>query len=222
MSNTEKENLEINCYGTKGGVGKTTIATQLCVAYRLNGKTVAFYDLDKQRTSTNYFSNVLERLRPNEIHHLAGYEHGDVDVVIYDYPPNNDLIPRKGTIVVAPTGSSTFDLHSYAKVLPLEKTHTLIKVLNKVSLARKSDKEALEYFDDCVVISQNSMVESALSAYKTIYNFSHPNTKKAQNQFQFLIDCIVNRKTIKMTPERVFAIGEKGARLKDFIKDDEK
>lgn len=216
MMQRTKKNLEINCFSPKGGVGKTTIATQLCVAFRMNDFSVAFYDLDRQQTSTHYFSKVKEDLKPNEIHHVAGIEHGDVDIVIYDFPPNKDFIPKRGTIVVAPTGSSTFDMHSYANVLALKETNDVIKVLNKVSLVRRSDKEAMAYFDECVVISQNSAIENALAEYKTIFNYSHPNSRKAQYEFQFLIDCILQKKTIKMTPERLKQIGLKGARLNDF------
>ena len=217
MANENKKPLEINLFSPKGGVGKSTIATQLCVAFRMSDFKVAFYDLDRQKTSTHYFSKINEKLRPNEIYDLAGYQcSDDIEVIIYDFPPNIDFIPRKGTIIVAPTGSGTFDLRSYAEVLKLEKTNTIIKVLNKVSLARKSDIETMAYFNECVAISQNSAIENALAEYKTIFNYSHPNSRKAQNQFQFLIDCIVAKTTVKMTPEKLNKISLKGARLTDF------
>lgn len=220
--------LEIACYSPKGGVGKTTNAITLATAFIMNDFRVAFVDLDRQRTSTHFFNKVREDLRPKQIHHSALAEYKDIDVVIYDFPPNTDFVPKKGSIVVAPTGSSTFDLHSYASVLALnkdlkkgEKPYTIIKVLNKFSLVRKSDREAMEYFNECVIISQNTAIELATSAYRTIFNFSHPNSTKAQRQFQFLIDCILSKKTIKMDKRKLELINEKGYRLDDFLKEEE-
>ena len=214
----KRQPLIINCFGSKGGVGKTTIATQLTVAFRMNDFKVAFYDLDRQKTATHYFSKINEKFRPNEIYNLSGFEHGEVDIVIYDYPPNADFIPKKGTLIVAPTGSGNFDIHSYAKVVELAKQNNnpIIKVLNKVSLVRTSDLQAMEAFDSCVVISQNTAIENAFNEYRTIFNYSHPNSRKAQRQFQFLIDCIIAKKTVKMTPARLTDISLKGARLNDF------
>jgi cellulose biosynthesis protein BcsQ len=212
----KKQPLIINSFSPKGGVGKTTIATQLTVAFRMNDFKVAFYDLDRQKTATHYFSKINEKFRPTEIYDKAGYEHGEVDIVIYDYPPNADFIPQKGTLIVAPTGSGNFDIHSYAKVLALAETNPIIKVLNKVSLVRTSDLQAMAAFDSCVVISQNTAIENAFNEYRTIFNYSHPNSRKAQRQFQFLIDCIIAKKTVKMTPDRLTDISLKGARLNDF------
>lgn len=207
----------INCYCPKGGVGKSTIAVTLTVACRMNDLKVAFYDLDPQKTATVYFSRIKDKFRPNVIFDRAGYETpDDIDIVIYDFPPNLDYVPKKGTIIVAPTGSSTFDLMSYKKVLEYEKTNTVIKVLNKVSMSKKADKELMKHFKHCVVISQNSAIENALGEFKTIFNFSHPNSRKAQYQFQFLIDCIFSGKTVEMTQERLNLISETGARLNDF------
>jgi hypothetical protein len=207
----------INFWSPKGGIGKSTLATQFAIALTMNDIKVAFYDLDKQKSSSQYFSRIEEKFRPTQIFDNINQEcNKDIDFRVYDFPPNTDYIPMKGSVIVAPTGSSTFELSSYKRVLELEESHTVIKVLNKYSFVSKQDREALLYFKNCCVIGINSAIPNALDSNKTIFNFSHPNISKALHQFQFLVDCIMEKKTVEMTEERIKDIIYKGKRLNEY------
>lgn len=197
--------LYVASFNGKGGVGKTTCATQMSVSFTMNGYKVCFYDLDKQKTASWYFSQVMSKYQPFAIlHSLDDAPPAGTQVVIADFPPNLDYIPPKGFTIVAPTNPSGFDIHAYRQVLALEaEGYRIIKVLNNFSLTRNDDKALLEIYPQSVVISQNSAIRSALSNGKTIWNTGHPQGKRAKKQFNHLIKQLTRSETETMTVEKI-------------------
>lgn len=176
-------------FNPKGGVGKTTLSTQVAVAGVMNGYRVVFYDLDKQKTSTFYFSTIDEKYRPAEIHHsIATRPQGGADLIVIDCPPTLDFVPPKGCLVVSPTLTSMQDLHAFRKVLELENAgYKVIKVINQFNMIRNDDKALLSELKECAVITANSGIRFAMSNKKSIWNSNHPGGKKAKREFNYLL-----------------------------------
>lgn len=192
-------------FNSKGGVGKTSIATQISVALTQYKYKVAFYDLDRQQTAKFYFSLVNEKYRPAWIFtSLDEQPPEDADIVLLDCPPNLDALPPKAFTLIAPTGASGFDIHSYRRVLDLEQQgYEVIKVLNNFSLSRNDDKELLATYPQSVVISQNSAIRTALSNGKTIWNSGHPTAPRAKKQFEMLMKAMATGVVETMDTEKV-------------------
>lgn len=205
--------LIIAVANAKGGVGKSTIATSLCVAITMQNKKVTFIDLDPQLTAKNYLQTLdNDKYKPFHIQTDISIEPpAETEVVIIDYPPTiNQPIP-KGAVIIAPTKASAFDLHSYRRVIEFEKLgHTVIRVINEFSQVRKMDKELLESMPNSVPISANSAIPNAIADKRSIWNTHLPGGKKAKMQFNYLIKCIKNRNVPAITIEQVNAISARG------------
>lgn len=119
----------------KGGSGKTTLAVNLGIAMRAQGKTVAFIDLDPQGSLGRWFMTRAES-DPALIQGMEfatssawgiAYEvrklMGHFDIVIIDTPPkaDSDLRPalRVADLVVVPVAVSHVDLWATEGVLDL-------------------------------------------------------------------------------------------------------
>lgn len=189
---TLKNRMAIAFFNPKGGVGKTTTSTQTAVAVVMNKLNVAFYDLDKQKTATFYFSTIDEKYRPQFISNdLSIAPPSNTDVVILDCPPNMEFVPPPNFLIVAPTSSTMLDLHAFKRVLELEqKGYKVIKVINNFNQIRNDDKALLQQFKNCCVITSNSGIRHAMNNSKTIWNSNHPGGKKAKKQFNYLLSCI--------------------------------
>jgi chromosome partitioning protein len=111
---------------SKGGCGKSTLATNIAAWYANDGKSVVLADYDPQRSSLDW----LER-RPAEraeIVGVAGYEEGlkhaprSADVLVIDAPARShgkelaDLVKHAETIVV-PVLPSTIDIQASANFI---------------------------------------------------------------------------------------------------------
>jgi chromosome partitioning protein len=108
---------------SKGGSGKTTIATNIAVYYALRGHSVALMDFDQQASATDWLA-----ARPGNRPAIRGVEawHGnarvpsDADYVIMDGQAARhgralaDLIRRAQTVVI-PVLPSPFDLRAAAR-----------------------------------------------------------------------------------------------------------
>lgn len=176
--------------GTKGGIGKSTIATQLSVLCTLMGKKVIFIDRDPQQSATHYFLAIEEDYRPDAIYHHYDVRPSFVpDVIIIDYPPYAEEIPPKGFTVLCPTRSTRLDLQSYRKSLELvQNGYDVIKIINDFSLTSSRDKALLDSLGDCCIISRNAAISSAMDNGKTIWNSGIKTRfgKRAKNQFYYL------------------------------------
>lgn len=204
MDDIKHKPLFLALFSPKGGVGKSTLATQIAVASKMNKYTVAFYDLDKQQTSTFYFSMIDEKYKPDMIYNNLDIEPDFMpDIVIADCPPNLDVIPPKDFLIIAPTNTSILDLHAYRTVRELEEQgYNIIKVINNFSLVRNDDKDLLKDFNECVIISTNAAIRVAMNNGKTIWNSHHPNGKRAKKQFNYLLSRIKLGKAEEMTVEK--------------------
>lgn len=192
MSNQASEKHLLACFCPKGGTGKTTIATQLAVSGRVKKRNVCFYDLDPQQTASFYFSRIDEKYRPNTI--LTDFSErppAEADFIILDCEPSMRFVPPPAFTIIAPTLASILDLHAYRKVLELEGTHQIIRVINQYSMVRKDDKAIKDSLDPCVVISANTGIKHAMANGKTIWNSNHPGGRRAKMQFTYLIKRII-------------------------------
>lgn len=148
----------------KGGVGKTTLAANLGVAFGLNGKRVAFLDTDPQGSLGQWFMARAD-LDEKKIHLKdlgfrtasawgARYEANniarDYDVVIIDTPPKMGIDGRPSIevsdLVIIPITPSQLDLWASAPTFDLvdvEKKPSIM-VLNRASSQTKLTGKILE------------------------------------------------------------------------------
>lgn len=200
----------IATFSPKGGSGKTTITANLASYAVTMGKKVCLYDNDPQLSITEYFNNVSEKYKPQQIEsNLNTAPKQGTDFVFVDCEPSiKGFIPSKDFLIIAPTLSSRLDLHSYRFILELEsKGYDVIRVINKYSMTRNNDKATLEALSPCCVISQNSAIEFAMSNQKTIWNSNHPNGKRARNQFSYLFERMMIGSAETLNHEDITRIG---------------
>ena len=150
----------------KGGSGKTTLAANLGVGFRRQGRRVALVDLDPQGSLGRWFMTRIESAGAPEdgldfatssawgvtyeVRKLAG----QADVVIIDTPPkaDSDLRPalRVADLVVVPVSVSHVDLWATEGVLDLarrEGRDTLI-VMNRTRSGTRLNAEVAQAATD--------------------------------------------------------------------------
>ncbi len=196
-------------FSSKGGVGKTTLATNIAGICVKMGLIVCFYDLDPQKSAADFISKVTEKYRPKyTFTDIQKAPPNDVDVIIIDCPPNTDFVPPKDFLVISPTLTSAHDKHSYQTTLNLENEgYQVIRVVNQYSMVRSDDKLVREALNPCVVIGQNAAITSATNRYKTIWNYSHPSINRARNQFVYLMSRMSIGKAETLTDKDITSIG---------------
>ena len=139
---------------TKGGCGKSTVATHLASAFANAGLRTALADADKQRSSLGWV-----RQRPSDVGQVHGldWHHGPgklpkhIDRLIIDSPAAmkmgkiDDLL-RIADVIVVPVLPSGFDVAATGQFLkkldalkPIRKSKTAVAVLrNRVQLGTRA------------------------------------------------------------------------------------
>ncbi len=128
----------------KGGCGKTTIATNLAVAYAARGTTVALMDNDPQASSSHWASLRDEHLPPVEIiakherphmYQTQSYHHrmsGNTQLVVIDGHSNArgrdlDSLLRQTDIILVPLLPSSIDIRAGDSFLGDLLTHRVFR-----------------------------------------------------------------------------------------------
>lgn len=133
----------------KGGAGKTTLAIQLAVSWRVSGKRVAMLDIDPQGSLCAWYGMRTRLLDEDEgftVKSLSGWRLGNelsaakwsADYILIDTPPHAEIDAktaiRLADLTILPIQPTMLDLWATKPTLDLaeaEKTKALL-VLNRV------------------------------------------------------------------------------------------
>ena len=144
----------------KGGVGKTTRATNLLIGFQQKGKTILI-DTDEQQSSMRWSkqrndinseyigSDLLDRLEQLD---------SEYDYILIDLAGRDSSLFREALLVadllIVPTAASLFDLelmyYMQEKLIEAKNTNAQIKaviLINKVNSRSTELPEAIEYLD---------------------------------------------------------------------------
>ena len=106
---------------SKGGCGKSTLATNIASYYATEGKVVALADYDPQRSSLDWLGRRPEDRA--EIHAVVGFEDGlkhaprNADVLVIDAPARSHgkeltALVRNAETIIVPVLPSTIDMQA--------------------------------------------------------------------------------------------------------------
>jgi chromosome partitioning protein len=135
----------IGVLSRKGGVGKTTLATQLAVMAELGGRRGLLVDTDPQRSATAWWrlrdaqTPQLVETTPAELHEVleAAAEDG-VEVAVVDARPSVEadvtMVATLADLVVIPTKPALFDLRA---------------IIATIDIVQTAAKRALIVLNDC-------------------------------------------------------------------------
>jgi chromosome partitioning protein len=121
--------MVISITNLKGGVGKTTIATNLAVAFALKNKRVILLDTDKQASCVVWNTertiqpaiNVKSVILETNLAKVVETELQNYDVIIIDGAPSLDTLAKKtilvSDLVIIPIQPSLYDLRAYERFI---------------------------------------------------------------------------------------------------------
>ena len=159
----------ISVLNIKGGVGKTTVATNLAVGISKTGKSVLLIDTDTQGSAVAWRGEREDDKAPITVISLSaaaalrkqiiGFR-DSFDCVIIDGSPHVDALAAvsiaASDLVILPVGPSPLDIWATAKMVtqiedaqvinPAIKARFLINKFNKVTLLSKETRAVLEEF----------------------------------------------------------------------------
>ncbi len=159
----------ISVLNIKGGVGKTTVATNMAVGIAMSGKSVLVIDTDTQgsavawrgeRDDENVSVTVISLTSAAALRkQIIGFR-DSFDCIIIDGSPHVDALAAvsiaASNLVILPVGPSPLDIWATAKMVtqiedaqiinPDIKAAFIINKFNKVTLLSKETKEVLEEF----------------------------------------------------------------------------
>ncbi|MEM9172039.1 MAG: ParA family protein, partial [Pseudomonadota bacterium] len=143
---------------SKGGCGKSTIATNLASYYAVEGQSVALADYDPQRSSLEWVQN-----RPESAPEIIGLDAAkdglkalprSADVLIIDAPARShgseltQLVKHAETIIV-PVLPSTIDMEATTKfIAELQKVGKVSRKQVKIGVVGNRVRENTLIFDD--------------------------------------------------------------------------
>lgn len=153
--------MVLSVINLKGGVGKTTIATNLAVAFALDGYKVVLLDTDKGQNSAELWGANRNCLPPvsvksvtveSNLSKVVESEMNNFDVVIIDGTPTLSTLAQKtilvSDLVIIPVQPSVYDLRAYEKFLITfsdckEAKATLGKEVHAVALMNRANNTTL-------------------------------------------------------------------------------
>lgn len=175
--------MVISVINLKGGVGKTTISTNLAVAFALDGKKVVLLDTDKGQNSCEVWGAertvlpivpVKSVTVENNLTKVVTNELVNFDVVIIDGTPSFSTLAQKtiliSDLVVIPVQTSIYDVRAYENFLKTyneckEIKEALGKRVFAVALHNRVNSKTLLYKDINDVLNAHtiSVLETKLT-----------------------------------------------------------
>lgn len=165
----------------KGGAGKSTLAAQLSVAFRLRGCKVGLIDVDPQASLSLWFETRIKHLGKDEVglvhSQVSGWKlageidrmKSKLDVIIVDTPPHAEtdarVAVRAANLVLVPLQPSPMDLWATGPTLELvkkEKSQALI-VVNRIPPKGKLPQAVLAKIDEAGLPMAQTMLGNRMA-----------------------------------------------------------
>lgn len=185
----EAKMIIASIWNAKGGVGKTTLATNLASGFTAQGKSVLLIDKDEQLSA--YKLNQAGSFAWDCVKDMPKTK-PDYDVVIFDHPPSQRTVPD-GSVVIVPFAPSKIDFDSFVDSISLLRDKKIISVVNQVDLRNKGEKAFVERVCEqgALMIKRRTLYREAYAANQTVFEYLPKNNrqvlKAAQDEINQLI-----------------------------------
>ena len=213
--------MKIAVTNLKGGVGKTTIAVNLAVAFAQRGKSVCIIDTDQNQNSAVEWVTYRSPERP--LIHVFAFELGQIrtntitdlenkfDIVILDGSPQlSELATRTiivSDVILIPVNTSLFDYKAFEKFLillketdknrvavnmPSVKPYVILNKINERTMLSNEIISGMQNFD--VPILKTRLATRTAYGETTLdgIGVTEGRDKKASEEFNRLMDEIIN------------------------------